>query len=150
MAQKISVNGQEIQRSVIDPNVIFVHGNRGVFKFVERGKHWEVYDGGDGNWEPVGMFDKYPQTDDYGDLLYLRALKLVEERDKEQEDDMKEYSVSIFFSGHVTVRVSAANEEEAKNLAIRQAHFDVCHHCSSKVHFDDWDCNLEPDCVEIR
>jgi hypothetical protein len=63
---------------------------------------------------------------------------------------MNEYSVAIFFSGHVTVRVSAENEEQAKSLARYQAHFDICNHCSSRVHFDDWDSNMEPDCVELR
>jgi len=62
---------------------------------------------------------------------------------------MKQYSVAVFFSGHVTVKVDAKNEEEAQEIARRQAHFDVCHHCSSKIQFDDWD-EWEPDCVELR
>lgn len=63
---------------------------------------------------------------------------------------MKEYSVAIFFQGHVTVRLSAESEEEAKEMARSQAHFDICHHCSNRIQFDDWDWDAEPDCVELR
>lgn len=61
---------------------------------------------------------------------------------------MKQYSVAVFYYGHVTVKVNGENEREAIELATRNASFDICHHCSKKIHFDDWDSE-EPDCVEL-
>jgi hypothetical protein len=66
----------------VDSRMTRIFGAYGAFQFLERGKHWEICAFNEyAEWGLVGMFDKYPQVDEYEELLYLRAVKLREQQE---------------------------------------------------------------------
>jgi hypothetical protein len=69
----------------MDACTTFIYGAYGGFEFLERGKSWQISYKEYGDWTPIGEFDKYPQVDKYIDLLYLRAVKMKQDREDEED-----------------------------------------------------------------
>lgn len=81
----ISVRALIAAVNKIDVCTTHIWGAYGGFEFLERGKCWQISYKEYGDWTPIGEFDKYPQVDQYIDLLYLRAVKMKEDRDDEED-----------------------------------------------------------------
>lgn len=62
---------------------------------------------------------------------------------------MSKYEVTLLVSGTTSITVEAESEEEARDLAYREAYVSLCHQCSEELEVSDdyevTDCRLLDD-----